>query len=318
MINNRQIFDCFTFFNEKELLELRLMEYYDVVDYFVIVEATKSHTGNEHIPIFNQLKQNLQKYMDKIIYILVEDLPQYKEDDIWKAENYQRNAIERGLKGIAKKGDVILVSDLDEFWDTNKLKECVGVNHPIAFEQNLYFYYTNLKQNRTWLGTCYAPYGMMTPQEMRNYTRFNNNVEYILKNGGWHYTYLGGMERIKEKMTNIAESAGNMKIVGNLKKMQKDIESLKYLYKDEYPFIKQYIVLFDKSPRKMKNLLKKYPYLKYTKINLNSIKSYTFGALYRFLSIFSFCFTHTENKERDIYIILGIKISFKKHKQNAF
>lgn len=260
MIKGKQIFDCFTFFNEKELLELRFMEYYDVVDYFVIVEATKTHTGKPHKPIFESLKPNLEKYLNKVIHVVVDDLPEYSDDNIWIAENFQRNAIERGLKGIAKKGDAIFVSDLDEFWNIDKLKECIGVKHPIAFEQELYYYWVNCKQNCLWTGTCYAPYGLMTPQEMRNYTRFNKNIKYVIKNGGWHYSYMGSAEKIKEKVENICESKEIIEKVGSIEKIQNSLENVKDLWDREEDYAKKrFVKLGNYKPKKLDLFLQKYP-----------------------------------------------------------
>ena len=70
-----KIFDCFCFLNELELLELRLMELYDTVDYFVISEANKTHAGNPKEFIFEKNKKRYKKYLDKIIYVKVTDLP---------------------------------------------------------------------------------------------------------------------------------------------------------------------------------------------------------------------------------------------------
>ncbi len=257
----QQIFDCFTFFNEKELLELRFMEYYDVVDYFVIVEATKTHTGKAHTPIFNSLKVNLKKYLDKVIHVIVDDLPDYDSKNIWIAENFQRNAIERGLQGIAKEGDAIFVSDLDEFWNKDKLNECLNAKYPIVFEQDLFYYYVNCQQNCKWLGTCYAPYGLMSPQEMRNYARFNNSKKrVIIKNGGWHYSYMGGAMRIREKIENIAESEQIIDKVGDIEKIQKNLKNGLDLWSRQEEYAKKRFILLDSyKPKSLDQFLEKYP-----------------------------------------------------------
>ena len=76
-----KIFDCITFFRELELLDLRLMELYDVVDHFVIVEATRTHQGRPHDPVFLAHRQRFLPFLDKIIHVLVDDLPIYEHED---------------------------------------------------------------------------------------------------------------------------------------------------------------------------------------------------------------------------------------------
>ena len=112
-----KIFDCFKFFNEYEILDLRFMTLYDHVDHFVIVEANKTHTGKSKGFNFEERMNDYKDYLDKVIYIKIEDLPTYDRSDIWVPENFQRNCISRGLEGVAQPGDKIFVSDCDEIWN---------------------------------------------------------------------------------------------------------------------------------------------------------------------------------------------------------
>jgi len=202
---NKKIFDCFMLFEEIELLQLRLMEYYEYVDYFVVVESKKTFKGNEHELIFEKNKILFEKYLDKIIYLVVSDLPKNDEEHIWNAEVYQRNYIDNALRDYAKIGDVIILSDIDEFWNIKHINRIRRCSSPFVFEQDLYYYYFNCKKNEKWLGTCCAPYGIFSPQEMRDYARFGKDHK-IVKNGGWHYSYLGGAERIQSKLDNLSDS----------------------------------------------------------------------------------------------------------------
>lgn len=106
------IYDCFTFFNELGILEIRLNELYDVVDYFVIVEAKKTHSGQQKELYFQANRDKFKKFEDKIIYI-VTDLPPIKNNDRWELENYQRDQIDKGLSKC-NDDDIILISDADE------------------------------------------------------------------------------------------------------------------------------------------------------------------------------------------------------------
>jgi beta-1,4-mannosyl-glycoprotein beta-1,4-N-acetylglucosaminyltransferase len=92
-----KIIDCFTFYNELDLLTYRINLLYNIVDYFIIVESTHTHVGKEKILYFNENKHLFDKFTDKIIHIIVDDFP-YKypnvnidNNDAWCNEEYQRN-----------------------------------------------------------------------------------------------------------------------------------------------------------------------------------------------------------------------------------
>ncbi len=187
----RNIFDCFMLFEETELLHFRFLEYYDIVDYFVIVESKKTFKGNTHEPIFEKYREKFSRYLDKVIYILTDDLPENTNENIWIAESYQRNCIEKGLKQYAEPGDIILLSDIDEFWNRDAIKTIQDTAYPMVFEQDLFYYFVNCKKNIKWNGTCYAPFGFFSPQEMRDHAR-NCHSHKTIPDGGWHYSYQGG------------------------------------------------------------------------------------------------------------------------------
>lgn len=207
-----KIFDCFTFFNEIELLDLRLMVLNNYVDFFVIVEANRTHTGKEKEFIFEHNKKLFSKYLDKIIYIKVIDLPIYSINNIWKAENFQRNCIDRGLVH-AKSDDIIIISDLDEIPNPSTILECL-TDTTVVMAQQLFYYYVNCKQNQEWYGSVISSYkNYTTPQDLRN---FAINSTTGKENGGWHYSFMGGPEKIKVKVDNIAESHVIVKEVGSV------------------------------------------------------------------------------------------------------
>src|ERR1022692_1647432 len=84
------IYDCFTFFDELELLELRLHELGDVVDKFVWVEATKTHSNKSKPLHYQENRVLFQAFHDQIIHVVVDDMPD--SNDSWVLENFQRNA----------------------------------------------------------------------------------------------------------------------------------------------------------------------------------------------------------------------------------
>lgn len=206
-----KVFDCFKFFNELELLHLRFMEYYNHVDYFVLVESNKSHTGKQKNLIFQENKHLFSEYLDKVIHVIVDDLPDYSIDNIWLAENFQRNAIRRGLIGLANAGDKILISDCDEFWNVDVFNQNKYKIGPFTFLQKLYYYWVNCQQNQIWNGTVCATYGNYgTEQDLRNLRGYDGQDK-----GGWHYSFMGGVDRIKTKVENIAESSVIINEVGD-------------------------------------------------------------------------------------------------------
>lgn len=215
-----KIFDCFKFFNELELLDLRLMVLDEFVDYFVLVEANKTHTGKQKEFIFEQNKDKFSDYMDRIIYIKVEDLPDYSRSNIWIAENFQRNCITRGL-GAAEIGDKIIVSDIDEIPNPDIIVQNLNSTCHVVMTQKLFYYHVNCMQNQVWCGsimTTYKDYD--SPQQLRNISRGSATGT---PDGGWHYSFMGGAERIRTKVENIAESHLIINQIGNIVDIEKKI-----------------------------------------------------------------------------------------------
>lgn len=254
-----KIFDCFKFFNEVELLHLRLLEYSNIVDYFVIVEANKTHTGKPKEYLFPQLVDKFQKYLPKIIYVQVDDLPDYHPDHIWVPENYQRNAIMRGLVNVAEPGDKIIVSDCDELWSVDALFDHINDDRWLCFQQELFYYWVNCKQQQLWSGSVVANYGTFgCPQDLRNYARFSNPI--LIPNGGWHYSFMGGPDRIYEKVQNIAESKYIVNEVGDIDQISQRMENVEDLWGRTDDYAQKQIVSLEHTPHKLDEFLYYYPW----------------------------------------------------------
>ena len=121
-----RVFDCFPLFNEIDLLELRLNELWDVVDVFVIVEAKKTFTGKRKPMCLPDNEERLAKYIHKIRYVVVEDFPDGMSN--WGKEEYQRNAIKKGLSDVLP-DDILIFSDLDEIPRAMVVKSIVDARH---------------------------------------------------------------------------------------------------------------------------------------------------------------------------------------------
>lgn len=138
----KKVFDCFTFFNEIELLKIRLEELHDVVDFFVICEAPVTFRGEPKPLHFEKNREMFDEYRDKIIHVVVTDLP--TTSNPWDREFAQRDALARGC-WMAEDSDMIMVSDADEIPRRETIIEVRNSDGYVAFDMPMYQYYINLQ-----------------------------------------------------------------------------------------------------------------------------------------------------------------------------
>jgi hypothetical protein len=208
-----KIYDCFTFFNELDVLEFRLQELYDTVDYFVIAEANKSHSGKPKDYILLDNWDRFAKYADKIKRIQVDDFPE--SPDSWVREKFQRWALNRGLTDI-QPDDIIITSDLDEIpraeminmikTDENNWDRYVLCIPMFQYKINYMKIYQISKQPNIMVtrGRVYT-----NPQQEREYTfpwiPDPKDTVYV-DHGGWHFTYFGDDKHAITKIQNFAHT----------------------------------------------------------------------------------------------------------------
>jgi beta-1,4-mannosyl-glycoprotein beta-1,4-N-acetylglucosaminyltransferase len=221
------IYDCFTFFNELDLLEIRLNVLSPVVDKFVLVEADKTFT-NENKPFyFEENKKRYESFLDRIIHIKINEYS-FEYNSAWDMEYYQRNKISEGLKNCVF-DDIILISDLDEIanpYEIVKYKNGIYGKGLFALRQLIFYYFLNYQKVITKYSCrskiiTYSTYiaENWTPQNIR--MGKNNGV---IKNGGWHFSWLGGYEAIKYKIKSFShQELDNEKYVndGIIRKIEK-------------------------------------------------------------------------------------------------
>lgn len=232
-----KIYDCFTFFNELELLKVRLEELYDDVDYFVLVEATQTFSGSAKPLYFSENAHLFEKYKDKIICIVVDDFPPPTENtknDRWVREEFQRNAMLRGLIACSNE-DIILISDLDEIPNQRSIKE-IGdffnthgfypsenpyrVKEKVTKAENqfvcelhmrLFVFSINHESLTGWNGAVKAaPYWLVkkrTPWDLKILHMHDRELPKIY-NAGSHFHSMGGRERLIYKLKSIDPSQG--------------------------------------------------------------------------------------------------------------
>lgn len=226
------IYDCFQFFNELDLLALRLNVLDPVVDRFVISESTVTFSGRPKPLYYAENKALFKKFENKIIHNVVADTP---DTDPFSRDSYQKNAVAGGLKDCVS-GDVIIFSDLDEIPDPEKIKASLArfdsgkIYH---FAQRLFYFYLNLEEvsgsllsftgefdgvrRKKWLGSKMFDYSMLKSRTIES-TRFPEAkaVGARVDDGGWHFSYVGGdskdagiAERVRSKIISAAHQEYN-------------------------------------------------------------------------------------------------------------
>jgi beta-1,4-mannosyl-glycoprotein beta-1,4-N-acetylglucosaminyltransferase len=220
-----KIIDCVTFYNEIEIIKFRLNYLKDVVDYFIISEATKTHSGIDREVIFPTIMEKLPEDMqDKIVYILVDDMPSGDgHTQNWNRENHQRNCVSKGFDKIPlEDDDFIMISDVDEIPRKSALLEVKETN-PQAFHLDCYFFYFSIQQQLfesedkpcIWGSPRGIKYGYYKQlgiccDNIRNTARYTSQfLTQGIADGGWHFSYFGGYDRVKTKLESYAHQEFN-------------------------------------------------------------------------------------------------------------
>ena len=254
-----KIYDCFMYYDEDLVLDLRLNVLNKKVDKFIIVESKYTHSGEKRKLLFDINKY--VKFKNKINYITLENEPinleVIKETDTIEAknskynlnalkrENFQRNAIVRGLSD-ANAEDLILISDVDEIPNLDNFKFNTIKNEIILFKQNFYYYKFNLKiDDILWYGTKACKFKKLkSPQWLRNIkdrkypiwrldALFSDKKYYnilFVENGGWHFSNMKTPEDIEKKMrTYLHHREYDVKPLGT-EKIKEIIKNKKSIY----------------------------------------------------------------------------------------
>ena len=197
------VWDCFPFFNELDLLEIRLHELKDVVDRFVLVESYFTHSGLLK-PLYYE--QNRGRFVGfPIEHVVIQHPPKAVDPEVarahpdhpleWTRENHQRNAITRGLIA-AEPDDMVMVSDADEIPRASAVTEalaCLRNGEPsVVFWQETYYYSVNLwaENEGCLLGTrAVLKKNLGQPQSMRS------QGGQVIIAAGWHFGWMGDCQK---------------------------------------------------------------------------------------------------------------------------
>ena len=254
-----KIYDCFMFYDEDLIADLRFNILNQYINEFVVVESKYTHSGEKRELLFNI--NNYPNFKNKINYIVLENEPDtlekvYDDDtedkknskyimNALKRENYHRNEISKGLIKASPE-DLILISDVDEIPNLSKLDLNKINNEIILFKQNFYYYKLNLKlEDMPWYGTKACKFKILkSPQWLRNikdkkypFWRVDvlfsdkkySNIKYI-DNGGWHFSNMKTPADIEKKMkTYLHHREYDINPLGK-KKIEEIMKSKKSIY----------------------------------------------------------------------------------------
>ncbi|MDE6365325.1 MAG: glycosyl transferase GT17 family protein [Lachnospiraceae bacterium] len=241
------IYDCFQFFNELDILKIRLHVLDPVVDRFVISEATETFSGLKKPLYYEENKAMFAEFQDKIIHVVVDDTP---EGGTHERDTFQKNAVTRGLAGCTD-DDIVIFSDLDEIPNPDKIREILQnfqEDKIYHFAQRLFYCYLNMEEvsgsllsyagefegvaRKKWIGTKMLSYKLLREQNLLlGELRFPERKEIGVRveNGGWHFGYMGGhgekdiRKRVQEKVVSAAHQEYNSKhVLSNVTDQIKD------------------------------------------------------------------------------------------------
>jgi beta-1,4-mannosyl-glycoprotein beta-1,4-N-acetylglucosaminyltransferase len=201
------LIDCFTFFNELDLLEGRLEYLYNTVDQFVIVESNRTHSCKLKSLNFIENKKRYEKYLDKITYLVWENNNE-STPNAWIPESSQRNYILEGLKNVTDDAWVI-ISDLDEIPKISAIEYGISSNSvDSTFDQQMFWYNLKQREYNGWKGSVLTKVSNVKKNSPQFY-RGNREAFNVLYNGGWHLSYWGTVDRIKQKIESFAHQEFN-------------------------------------------------------------------------------------------------------------
>jgi len=222
-----RIYDCFIFFNELDLLEIRLNELDPVVDRFVICEASATFRGKPKPLHFKENRERFQPFLKKIVHVVVDEMPKGREteSDYFKKEKFQRNAIRRGL-GDARPEDLIALSDVDEILSASAVEAAARQAEPpriFSFEMSNHRLFVNLRSDHKHNKARMARFGDIRTAErlrdggptwrptqprffhvLRHWKRMSFGMRHLrpwvtVTDGGWHFSSMAGPKAVAEK-----------------------------------------------------------------------------------------------------------------------
>lgn len=195
------LYNCFPFFNELELLEVRLEELSPIVDRFVLVEATQTHTGDPKWLFYENYKNDFKKFHDKIIHIVIQEFPPNLTTADARDQFHKNTTAELPCES----DDMILISDADEIFRCDAIADYVKTKQFCTLDLTQYYYWLNCKAAFPWHTCKLVPYQILKDGQTA-WTIRSAEAPITVPNAGWHFSWLGGVERIKQKLKSFAHT----------------------------------------------------------------------------------------------------------------
>lgn len=232
------IYDCFPFFCELDILEIRLRELWNLVDKFVLVESHRTYSGHDKPLVFADHRERFSPFLDKIIHIVADARD---EVGVWERERFQRDAIVRGLTD-ADSNDLIFVSDVDEIPKPWAIKKIIAssssrtihclrcdqyrvrfnlrmipdsdIHHlgPVIVRRRNFRSATSLREFWPRTGSRKIP---ITIAKVWDAIRARRKLGFygfpdIVRRGAWHFSFVGDDEFIRDKIASYSHQETNV------------------------------------------------------------------------------------------------------------
>jgi beta-1,4-mannosyl-glycoprotein beta-1,4-N-acetylglucosaminyltransferase len=209
------IFDGFPFFNELDLLEIRLNELDGLVDRFILVESNLTHSGKPKPMWFRDNKHLFERFLPKITHIEVLDMP--VTDDPWVREIHQRNAMMRGIPKDAPGSDLLISGDVDEIPRRLAITKHLPITAMQSLDMSCYHMFLNADVGRWKLPTI-GPVGAYRASTPRQVRQLSGNGSFFppIPNAGWHFGWVGGVDRMAAKFAAFAHQEEPVQLLSNL------------------------------------------------------------------------------------------------------
>ena len=274
-----KVYDCFYFFDELEILELRLNILNEYVDFFVICEASVTFSGKAKSFTFLDNYERFRKFHDKIIFVplnwsptsrdemrrvlhsevsLLEkviakrtlqsgNIPPGEENNHWITEFFQKESMHLALKEC-NQNDLVYISDVDEIWNPLR-KFYLNPNRIYIFKQTPYIYFLNNRSNEhwhSWTGSVVSSYGNIRDKSINEIRTHGKLKRYVVLNGGWHFSFQGGVSRILHKLDSYGHQEFNVpEVLANIPNfisLNQDLQGRAVKYKKRNRGLPKYLL----------------------------------------------------------------------------
>jgi len=220
------IVDCFSFFNEFDLLEIRLRELSDIVDVFVLSEATMTFSGKSKPLYFNENKLRFKSFANRIEHVIIDNYDGIDTSDSWSMDRGQRQiALDVMTSRLnPRQDDVVIVSDCDEIPRAEIIKEAIRQEWGIArLQMPLFYYYLNC----VCINTKWNHPKLVRPKGRLKYRRLRHaRGDIMFRDAGWHFSYLGDIKLKIDSYAHTEYSKPPFNVQDNIDMKKNDLKDL--------------------------------------------------------------------------------------------